>query len=253
MAKQHHRFGSKISTNVRLKCCRFLSREHTTRGTADPVVSRHDDPQITPPHAGQHRLSSGTELQLRPVCSEDKYEIDRFFNALTPQSRQQRFLRPKDRLTAQELEWVTQTDPQRHWAWVAVSDQNRPFSVVAFAEAFRDPSGEEAEIAVAVLDKWQGQRLGAVLLAAVGQSAAAAGVSWLYGFTYRNNHRILTYGDHRDAIITPQGEDTVRLEFAVEKINNDLPASLIGCQSDSKVESESLRTTRLEPPIQEEL
>ncbi len=252
MANQHHRLDSKISTNVRFRCCRFLSIGGNARDVTKDVEPRFEDLQITPPQAGWYRLPSGIELYLRPVRSDDKQSIDRFFTTLSPRSRQQRFLRPKERLTPKELGWVTETQPHRHWAWVAEREQDSRSSVIGFAEAFRDTSGEEAEIAVAVLDEWQGEKLGTALLAAVGQSAAAAGVNWLYGFTYKNNQRILTYGDHRDAIITPQGDDTVRLEFATEKIRKDLPKSLDPGRAKVEIVRGLLTNIHLESPTQKE-
>ena len=226
----------KISTNVRIRCCRFL---HRFAAVQRPTVRCLENPSSqtirSQPRPGLHRLENGVELRLRPVIPSDRREIERFFLALSPHSRQQRFLRPVERLTPRELTWLIATHAERHWGWIATTAADN--RIVGFAQAIREDAEPEAEIAVAILDHWQGQRLGTILLAAAGSAAAASGVDRLFGYTFQNNRRILTYGDRRDAIITLQGGGTVRLSFTSEQLLDDLPFALRHTGDHSETES----------------
>lgn len=210
MKQSHHNLGPKISTNVRL----YIPDDASNRIADHPENTVPVEPRPSPPSATQR-------LRVRPVSRHDKDRIAAFFRQLSPQARYERFLRPVGRLSNAELAWLISTDPERHWGWVAERESDA--SIVGFGQAIRSGADNTAEIAAAVLDRWQGRGLGAALLALAARDALNSGVQWLHGFTFQDNRRILTYADHRHAIITPQGDGTLRLDLTAQHLLRDLP------------------------------
>jgi ribosomal protein S18 acetylase RimI-like enzyme len=89
---------------------------------------------------------------------------------LSLESRTQRFLGPKNRLTERELTWLTDLDHVTQEALVAIDGRGDLVAVARYAAA-REPGS--AEIAVVVADPWQRRGLGSALTAEVIERARA--------------------------------------------------------------------------------
>jgi GNAT superfamily N-acetyltransferase len=123
-----------------------------------------------------HRLPDGTQVRMRFIAPSDKALLAAGVAALSPQSRAQRFLAPKSRLTDEELRRFTELDGHDHVAIVAVHDDD-PLRLAGVARFVRDPlRPEEAELAVTVCDELQGMGLGHALGAALADVAKSLGV-----------------------------------------------------------------------------
>jgi RimJ/RimL family protein N-acetyltransferase len=123
-----------------------------------------------------HRLPDGTQLRLRFIAPSDKPLLAAGLAALSPQSRAQRFLTPKSRLTDEELRRFTELDGHDHVAIVAVlaSDPERLAGVARFVRNPQRP--DEAELAVTICDELQGMGLGRALGSALADVAKSLGV-----------------------------------------------------------------------------
>ncbi len=115
-----------------------------------------------------HTLSDGTRVRVRLIEPADKALLVAGMDALSAQSRLQRFLTPKHGLTTTELRYLTEVDGRDHAALVAVLERD-PSVFVAVARYVRDPKVPvEAEFAITVGDRWQGlgmgRRLGELLV-----------------------------------------------------------------------------------------
>jgi RimJ/RimL family protein N-acetyltransferase len=119
-------------------------------------------------------LRDGTSARLRPVEPSDRETIERGFEGLSDESRYRRFLSPLPRLTATQLEYLTRVDHHDHEAILAISDQEEPMGVARYVRT--DPDSDEAEVAVTVVDRWQGRGLGTVLLERLTERAREEGV-----------------------------------------------------------------------------
>jgi len=119
-------------------------------------------------------LRDGSELVIRPVQPDDAALVAEGFAGLSPQSRQHRFLSVKRELSPQELRYFTEVDHHDHEALGAISQIDG--RGVGIARYIRDPERlDSAEIAITILDSWQGRGLGTVLLSRLADHARQAG------------------------------------------------------------------------------
>ena len=111
--------------------------------------------QPTPP-------ASGTEFEIRPIEPGDKSGLAAAVDQSSDEAVYRRFLNPHGRLTAAELRYLTEVDHRDHEALVAiVPGSSRSVGVARYV---RDHErGDSAEIAVAVLESWQGRGVGKAL------------------------------------------------------------------------------------------
>jgi RimJ/RimL family protein N-acetyltransferase len=124
---------------------------------------------------GAVALRDGSEVVIRQVRSSDAPLLADGFARLSPESRRLRFLRRKDELTPAELRYFTDVDHHDHEALGAVDHADgRGVGVARYVRDANDP--HSAEIALTVVDDWQGRGLGTELLAQLSGRARAAGI-----------------------------------------------------------------------------
>ncbi len=105
-------------------------------------------------------LSDGSEAILSPLASGDRDWIREGFGELSVQSRYTRFGMGVGRLTANELDYLADVDQRTHVAWGALVDGNG--AGVGRYIATSEPGSPE--VAITVLDEFQGNGLGTILL-----------------------------------------------------------------------------------------
>lgn len=129
-----------------------------------------------------------SRVRVVPFDGAHAGALVRFFLALSPRSRQLRFLSPHAGCTAQQLAPLVRPDGDAHVAHVAVVDGE----VVGEARfARRAPGRATAEVALAVADPWQGRGVGARLLEAVLADAERRGVRRFTFDVLADNRRAL--------------------------------------------------------------
>ena len=127
------------------------------------------------PRGERVTLRDGSEVIVRPLEPEDRPLLLEGFTRLGRQSRYQRFLGFKKRLSTDELEFLTEIDHVQHEAVAAMDPRSgRGVGVARFVRERRD--GPVAEAAVAVVDAWQRNGLGWVLLERLAARAREVGV-----------------------------------------------------------------------------
>ncbi len=149
--------------------------------TAADATAVGDEP-AGPPGTGRRRwagpavaLRDGSEVVIRQVHGEDAPLLADGFARLSPESRRMRFLRGKDGLTPAELRYFTDIDHHDHEALGALDRAGgRGVGIARYVRDTGDP--QSAEIAVTVVDDWQGRGLGAELLAQLSGRARAEGI-----------------------------------------------------------------------------
>ncbi len=120
-------------------------------------------------------LRDGARVTLRPIALEDKPVLAASFDRLSDESRFRRFLTPKDRLSAAELDYLVDVDHKDHEAVVAIDPSSgEGLGVARYVRSTDDP--ELAEVAVTVADDWQGRGLGRALLERLTYRARREGV-----------------------------------------------------------------------------
>lgn len=132
------------------------------------------------------RLSDGSPATIRPIVPEDRSTLLATFDALSPESRYRRFLRPTRELSGRTLDHLLDVDERDRVALLAQDGRTgAPLGVARYARSTDDP--EEAEIAVAVVDRAQGKCLGTALMHRLAERAQAAGIARFTGLVLTDN------------------------------------------------------------------
>jgi GNAT superfamily N-acetyltransferase len=135
-------------------------------------------------------LPDGSEVLVRPVRPDDKPLFAAAWEAFGETSRYRRFLVPKDHLSADDLEYLTEVDHVDHEAIGAV--EPRTGKGLGVARYIRDQARPRAaEAAVAVVDEWQGRGLGGLLLRRLTERAAANGITTFTASLLTENRSML--------------------------------------------------------------
>jgi acetyltransferase len=131
-------------------------------------------------------LRGGYIVRVRPLGENDRGIYERAVMALSPRSRYLRFFSPIARLSERMLDRMTQTDGDRHVAYVALTlDESRAVGVVRYVLSADDPS--EGEVAIAVADDWHRRGLAGQLLRRTVEHARVAGLESLTATTLHEN------------------------------------------------------------------
>jgi GNAT superfamily N-acetyltransferase len=120
-------------------------------------------------------LRDGVRVTLRPIAPEDKPLIAASFERLSEESRYRRFFTSKKELSAADLDYLVDVDHSDHEAIIAVDPLSGEAVGVARYVRSNDDA-EVAELAVTVIDDWQGRGLGRVLLTRLTDRAGREGV-----------------------------------------------------------------------------
>lgn len=114
-------------------------------------------------------------ITIRPIRPQDRAAFERGFARLSDRSRYRRFLAPHGDLSPAELRYLVDVDHVDHEAVVAVDQATgEGVGVARYVRGAQDP--QAAEMAVAVVDDWQGRGVGTRLLAALADRAREEGI-----------------------------------------------------------------------------
>jgi RimJ/RimL family protein N-acetyltransferase len=134
-------------------------------------------------------LRDGSVVFIRPIRASDKAALLRGFERLSPESRYKRFLTPMTTLDSKLLRYLTEVDHHNHEALVAEAAGGEPVGVARYI-SLRDEPGA-AEVAVAVVDHWQGKGIGTELLHRLEERALAEGVERFVAICLADNRNML--------------------------------------------------------------
>jgi len=131
-------------------------------------------------------LRDGSRVILRSIVREDKVLLAESFERLSDESRYRRFFTTKPGLSSAELDYLVDVDHRDHEAIVAVDPSTGEALGVARYVRSRD-DGEVAEVAVTVVDDWQGRGLGRALLDRLTYRARREGVRYFSALVQNDN------------------------------------------------------------------
>lgn len=172
------------------------------------------------------RLHDGTELQVRVIEPDDKGAIAAGFDRMSPESRYRRFFSPLNRLSDADLRYLTEVDHHDHEAVVAISPDGEPVGVARYV---RGPDPSSAEVAVTVVDEWQGKGAATLLLELLVKRARAEGIERFVAVILEENEgaielfKNLAPGDPR-----PRRSSTGQLELTIELPDGSVSGTMLG-------------------------
>ena len=149
----------------------FLARAETARLARQLRPAARERPDKGRPV----RLRDGSAVLIRPVRPADDGLLADGFARLSDRSRRMRFLGKKEELSAAELRYYANVDHHDHEALIALDPAGgRCVGVGRYVRDADDPRA--AEIALTVIDDWQGRGLGTKLLARLSYRARQEGI-----------------------------------------------------------------------------
>ena len=117
-----------------------------------------------------------TQLEIRQMEPGNKAALAAAVDQSSDDAIYRRFLSPRGRLTAAELRYLTEVDHRDHEALLAIDPGSR--KGIGVARYVRDRERlDSAEIAVAVLEPWQGRGVGKTLLNRLADRARDEGIT----------------------------------------------------------------------------
>lgn len=120
-----------------------------------------------------------TKLRLGAVLPANKNQISKGLKDLSSESIRNRFLGSKKEFSAVELEYLTNLDGWNHWAF-GIEEVERPFRGIGIARLVRSSEKpQEAEMAITIIDEYQGQGLGTILINLIALAASEREISRL--------------------------------------------------------------------------
>ncbi len=120
-------------------------------------------------------LRDGSGVLIRPVRSTDAPLLAEGFTRLSATSRWLRFLNAKQELSPAELRYFTDVDHHDHEALGALDQgDGRGVGIARYVRSADDPYA--ADLAVTIVDDWQGRGLGTELLARLSDRALDEGI-----------------------------------------------------------------------------
>jgi len=198
-------YSSHVLAAVGVERRRSLHRQ----GNADGLIR---SATIAPP---AHDLDS---VLIRPIRPTDAAGLREGFARLSLRSRRLRFLGAKPALSDAEVAYFTDVDHDRHEALVAVDTSAS--AGIGVARFIRDPLVPEvADIAITVVDEWQGQGLGSELLRQLRDLAGCCGVRRFTAIVSVDNLRcrrmLARLSD--DVELVGRDADTLSYEISVQR------------------------------------
>jgi GNAT superfamily N-acetyltransferase len=172
------------------------------------------------------KLGTGRRLRLRVPRPYDRERFRQGFEALSPLSRRRRFHMIKKSLSEIELDYLTNPDGIAHYALGAITLgwRGREKTPVGVARFFRMGTElQTAEFAVVVVDAWQNQGIGTLLLHRLLAAARERGIRYLKGQIMADNAPMLH--------ILRDVPETYRRRLPEGVIEIDVPVSVLDARA----------------------
>jgi RimJ/RimL family protein N-acetyltransferase len=176
-------------------------------------------------------LRDGSKVLIRQVQPADAPLLADGFARLSPQSRRMRFLARKDQLSAAELRYFTDIDHHDHEALGALDQADgRGVGVARYIRDADDPHA--AEIAVTIVDDWQGRGLGTELLARLSARARREGICRFTALVAEDNMAMAGLLRKMSASLAGRSPGTVEYEITLTPPGKSMTTPAAGPRQD---------------------
>ena len=170
-------------------------------------------------------LRDGSRVRIRPIRRSDRDLLVDGFRHLGADSRYRRFLAPATDPTGRTLRYLTEVDHCNHEAMIGVDEQTG--EGVGEARYVRDAERPDAaEVAVTIVDDWQGRGLGTLLLEVLSCRARDEGIRTFTALMLAQNTTMRSLLEHLGPVrVVNQDLGTVEVEVQVPIVRTRTPGS----------------------------
>jgi GNAT superfamily N-acetyltransferase len=163
-------------------------------------------------------LRDGSRVRVRQGHSSDRDLLLRGFARLSKESRYRRFLAPKPELSEANIHYLTEIDHHGHEAMIALGEATgEGIGVARYVRNSERP--DAAEVAVTVIDDWQGRGLGTLLLEVISARAREEGITTFTALMLATNHEMMDVIKALGPVrIVDQQAGTVEIEMPIPKL-----------------------------------
>jgi GNAT superfamily N-acetyltransferase len=140
-------------------------------------------------------LRDGQRVEIRALAPQDREALETAVDRVSPHSLYRRFFAVKTFFTEQEAQFFVDVDFKKHVALVAVFDEGgRP--VIVGGGRYVLVANDRAEVAVTVIDTYQGKGLGTIFLKHLITVARSAGLRQFIAEVLSENRPMLHVFQH---------------------------------------------------------
>jgi GNAT superfamily N-acetyltransferase len=163
-------------------------------------------------------LRDGSRVRLRQIHSSDGELLLRGFERLSGESRYRRFLAPTPQLSEAVVRYLTEVDHHDHEAIVALEEESgEGIGVARYVRNGARP--DVAEVAVTVVDDWQGRGLGTLLLEVVSARARGEDIRSFTALMLATNREMITLLERLGPLrVVDREVGTVEIEMPIPEL-----------------------------------
>ena len=163
-------------------------------------------------------LRDGSRVRVRQGRPADRGLLLRGFQRLSDESRYRRFLAPMPELSEGMVRHLTEVDHHDHEAIIALDEATgEGLGVARYVRSTKRP--DVAEVAVTVIDDWQGRGLGTLLLEALSARAREEGIKRFTALMLATNEEMMDMLKRLDPVrIVDRDVGTVEIEVPIPAI-----------------------------------
>jgi GNAT superfamily N-acetyltransferase len=163
-------------------------------------------------------LRDGSRVRVRQGQRTDRGLLVRGFEHLGAESRYRRFLTPMHALGDRTVRDMTELDHNDHEAMIALDERGEE----GLGDAFYVRDGrrpDAAEVAVTVVDEWQGRGLGTLLLEVISARALDEGVGTFTALMLARNQAMMDLFERLGPVrVVGRAAGTVEIEVAIPAV-----------------------------------
>ena len=157
------------------------------------------------------KLRDGTTVLIRPIRESDLELERRFIKDLSPQARRFRFLGEIKSPSASLLKQLTQLDPARDVAFVALIADGAEKREIGVSRFNMRADGLTCECAVTVSDEWRNKGLATILMRHLIDVARERGIECMYSMDAAENYEMRELAEHLGFTHKPDPDDSTQV------------------------------------------
>ena len=147
-----------------------------------------------PLHLARKRtLADGRTVTIRPIRADDEMATRDFFDHLSEDARQMRFMKYVKALSDKMIHFFSHVDYEKHMAFVCEAEAGGRPVLVGEARYVANPDGRSCEFGVVIADDWHGSGIAGLLMEALIRAARAQRLETMEGLVLRDNHDMLKF------------------------------------------------------------